>query len=44
MGVPAEGGGVVEQGDDWLVKELIIIFWRLFVEKGPVVMGFPRQR
>ena len=42
--MPAEGGRVVEQGDDWLVKELVIVFRRLFVKKGPVVMGFPRQR
>lgn len=42
--MPAECGGVVEQGDDWLVKELIIVFGRFFVKKGPVMMGFPRQR
>lgn len=44
MGVLAEGGRVVKEGDDGLVEELIVVFGRLLVKQGPLVVRSPRQR
>lgn len=44
MRVTAEGGRVVEQRDERLVKELVVIFGRLLVEQSPVMIGASGQR
>lgn len=41
VGVVAKGGGVVEQGDDRLVEELVIVLRRLLMEKSPVMPLLP---
>lgn len=43
MGVATEGSCMVEQGDGRFVEELVVVFGRLFMEKGPVVMAFTRE-
>ena len=43
VGLVAKGGCVVEDGDDGLMEELVVVFGRLFMHEGPMVVWTPRQ-